>query len=89
MSEAESSDTLQEIQRIVQEALGLDDPPDPDARLIEDLGAESLDIISLLFELEERFEREIPDERVAELTTVRAVADLVSEGGAGGEADGS
>lgn len=78
MSGSGPNDRLREIQEIVQEALALDEPPDPDARLIEDLGAESLDIISLVFEFEERFDRPISDDEVEELTTVRKIAELVA-----------
>ncbi len=85
MSGSVSTETLREIQEIVQEALGLEEPPDFDARLVEDLGAQSVDVISLLFELEERFDRQISDEEVEQLTTIRAVAELVTSAAEGSE----
>jgi acyl carrier protein len=48
-----------------------------DARLREDLGAESIDMMTLLFELEDAFGREVTDEEMARLTTVRSVVELI------------
>ena len=44
------------------------------SRLIEDLGADSLDIVDLLMSIEDEFEVEIPDEDVENLVTVGDVA---------------
>jgi len=41
-----------------------------ETKIIDDLGAESLDIITLLMEFEDTFERKIPDEDVEGLVTV-------------------
>lgn len=54
------------------EEIGLDD------RLQEDLGAESIDLMTLVFELEDAFGRELSDEQLAQLTTVRSVVDLLT-----------
>ena len=42
----------------------------PDAKFIEDLGADSLDIVELVMELEEEFGLDIPDEEADKLKTV-------------------
>ena len=42
----------------------------PEARFIEDLGADSLDIVELVMELEEEFGIEIPDEDADKIKTV-------------------
>lgn len=42
----------------------------PEARFIEDLGADSLDIVELVMELEEEFGLEIPDEDADKIKTV-------------------
>jgi acyl carrier protein len=42
----------------------------PEAKFIEDLGADSLDIVELVMELEEEFSIEIPDEEADKLKTV-------------------
>jgi acyl carrier protein len=57
--------------------IGLDDR-------LEDLGAASVDLITLVFELEDAFGRTLEDEDIAGLTTVRSVVDLLLAGGAGG-----
>lgn len=55
-----------------EDEIGLDD------RLQEDLGAESIDLMTLVFELEDAFGRELSDEQLAQLTTVRSVVDLLT-----------
>ena len=41
-----------------------------DAEIIDDLGADSLDVVDLVMSLEEEFDKEIPDEEVEKLKTV-------------------
>jgi acyl carrier protein len=54
----------------------------PEARFREDLGADSLDIVELLMNLEEEFEMEIPDEDAEKMVTVGdAIAYLQSKQG--------
>lgn len=48
-----------------------------DAKIIDDLGADSLDIVEMFMALEEEFEITIPDEKVVELKTVKNVVDFV------------
>ncbi len=42
----------------------------PEASFVEDLGADSLDIVELIMGIEEEFDMEIPDEDAEKLTTV-------------------
>ena len=49
-----------------------------DASLADDLGADSLDWVSLIMALEDRFAIDIPDEDAAELRTVKQVTDYVA-----------
>lgn len=51
---------------------------------LEDLGAASIDLITLVFELEDTFGRTLEDEDIARLTTVGSVVDFLMAGGAGG-----
>jgi acyl carrier protein len=53
--------------------IGLDDR-------LEDLGAASIDLITLVFELEDAFGRTLEDEDIAGLTTVRSVVDFLLAG---------
>jgi acyl carrier protein len=50
-----------------------------ESRLIEDLGAESLDIITLLIEFEDKFDRKIPEEDVRNLVTVNDVVSYIAQ----------
>ena len=50
-------------------------------RVIEDLGADSLDIVEFLMEIEDRYEVVIPDEDVLKLKTVGDLADYVETHG--------
>jgi acyl carrier protein len=60
--------------------IGLDDR-------LEDLGVASIDLITLVFELEDAFGRTLEDEDIAGLTTVRSVVDFLVAGEAGGARD--
>lgn len=66
------------VQEILAEVLNLKDGrPDPDARLVEDLGAESADMLALLLEFEETFGGEFPDEDLVQFVTVRSIVDYI------------
>ena len=59
------------VKKIVVEQLGVsEDQVTPEAKFIEDLGADSLDQVELVMALEEEFGSEIPDEDAEKLTTV-------------------
>ena len=77
MPDLDRHQALQQVQEVLVDVLNLDKPPAPEARLVEDLGAESVDVISLLFEFEERLGRRIPDEVVSRLATVGDIVDQV------------
>ncbi len=68
--------TGERVARILQDSVGVEaERIRPDARLVEDLGIDSLDRIELVFELESAFGIEIPDQAVAQVQTVQ---DIVS-----------
>ena len=50
-----------------------------DAAFIDDLGADSLDIVELLMAIEENFGITVPDEDVSSLKTVRDIAEYVEK----------
>lgn len=59
------------VKEIIVEQLGVnDDQVIPDAKFVEDLGADSLDTVELVMALEEEFGAEIPDEEAEKLMTV-------------------
>ena len=48
-----------------------------DSRFIEDLKADSLDLVELVMDLEDRYGIEIPDEQLAEVKTVGEIVDFI------------
>lgn len=64
------------VREIISRQLDLDiDSIKPDSKLIDDLKADSLDIVEMIMDLEQEFDVEIPDE---ELPKVQTVADIVT-----------
>jgi acyl carrier protein len=51
----------------------------PNANFIDDLGADSLDIVELIMTLEEKFDLEIPDEDAEKLSTVQGAINYLEE----------
>ena len=65
------SEIADKVKKIVVEQLGVsEDQVTPEAKFIEDLGADSLDQVELVMALEEAFGAEISDEDAGKLTTV-------------------
>ena len=65
------SEIADKVKKIVVEQLSVnEDQVTPEAKFIEDLGADSLDQVELVMALEENFGAEIPDEDAEKLTTV-------------------
>ena len=66
------------IKKIVAEKLSVDlDEVVPDASFVDDLGADSLDLVELIMSMEEEFDIEISDEQAEKLVTVKDVLDYV------------
>lgn len=66
---------LEKIQELLAEALGISaEQVTADAKIVDDLGADSLDLVELLSRLEDEYGIIIPDEDVEKLTTVGDVA---------------
>ena len=76
--------------RIIVDQLGVkEEQVQPDAKFVEDLGADSLDTVELVMALEEEFGTQIPDEEAELLTTVGEAISYV-EGKIGpGDDDGN
>ena len=72
--------TDQRVKDIIVEQLGVKpDQVTPEAKFIEDLGADSLDTVELIMALEEEFGIEVPDEQAEKLTTVGDVVKYIEE----------
>lgn len=72
------AETFEEVKSIVVEQLGVDsDQVEPKASFIDDLGADSLDLVELIMALEEKFGVEISDEQAEKITTVQEAVDYI------------
>ncbi len=70
------------VKEIIVEQLGVNpDQVTPEAKFIEDLGADSLDTVELVMAFEEEFGAEIPDEDAEKLQSVGDVIKYIEERG--------
>jgi acyl carrier protein len=75
--------TYDRLKKIVAEQLGVDETEvTPQASFVDDLNADSLDLVELIMSLEEEFGMEIPDEDAERIRTVQEAVDYVDEHGA-------
>jgi acyl carrier protein len=71
-------DVAQKVKQIIVEQLGVDESQVVDeASFVDDLGADSLDIVELVMAFEEAFELEIPDEDAEKIGTVKDSIDYI------------
>jgi acyl carrier protein len=74
------ADAFEQVKTIIVDLLGVEpDKVTRDARFREDLGADSLDLVELIMEFEERFGETISDEDAQKLQTVGQVVDYVEQ----------
>ena len=70
----------EKVKRIIVEELGVEESAvSPDAKFIEDLGADSLDTVELVMRLEEEFGLEIPDDDAEKILTVRDAVQYITD----------
>ncbi len=66
-----SEDVVKKLKAIVMDKLGADEAEIvPEADFIQDLNADSLDLVDLIMEIEDKFEIQIPDEDAEKIKTV-------------------
>ncbi len=71
-------DVFSKVKEIIVDQLGVDEEEvTPDASFIDDLGADSLDIVELIMAFEEEFDIEIPDEDAEKITTVGEAVEYI------------
>jgi acyl carrier protein len=64
--------SFEEVKKVVVEQLGVDESEiTPEASFVDDLGADSLDLVELIMSLEEQFDVEIPDDEAEKIKTVK------------------
>eukprot|EP00892_Ulva_mutabilis_P008130 jgi/Ulvmu1/568/UM001_0576.1 len=74
------SAVIDDVQDVIADQMGLDmEKVTPDARFIEDLGADSLDTVEVMMALEEKFEVTIDTNIAENIRTVSDVADVVQK----------
>ena len=68
---------------IIANQLGVDkDIITPEANVVDDLGADSLDVVELVMALEEAFDMEIPDEDAENIRTVKDIYEYLDKASA-------
>ena len=73
-------DIFEQVKKILSDQLDLDEEQvTEDSEVIDDLGADSLDIVDLVMTLEEEFDTEIPDEDIENLRTVGDIVKYIEE----------
>ena len=66
------------VNSIVTDQLGVDkESLSPEANLLDDLGADSLDVVELVMALEEEFGIEVPDDDVENMRTIRDIVQYI------------
>jgi acyl carrier protein len=72
------SETAERVKKIVVEHLGVENEKvTEEASFIDDLGADSLDIVELVMAFEEEFGVEIPDDAAEKISTVKDAIDYI------------
>ena len=75
-----TASTYERLKKIVIEQLGVDEEQVvPEASFVDDLNADSLDLVELIMSLEEEFGAEISDEDAERIRTVQDAVDYVEE----------
>ena len=70
----------QRVKEIIVEQLSVsEEEVVPEASFVDDLGADSLDLVELIMVMEEKFEQEIPDEDAEKLQTVQDAISYIKE----------
>jgi acyl carrier protein len=71
---------FERLKKIIVDQLGVDESEVvPSASFVEDLNADSLDLVELIMSLEEEFKLQISDEDAEKITTVQEAEDYIEE----------
>ncbi len=70
----------EQVKKIIAEKLSVDlEEVVPEASFVDDLGADSLDLVELIMSMEEEFDTDISDEDAEQITTVKDAIDYVNK----------
>jgi len=70
--------SFDKVKEVIMDKLGVEESKiTPEASFVDDLGADSLDTVELIMQLEEEFGIEIPDEEAEQLTTVAKAVEYI------------
>ena len=73
-------DTFPRVKKIIVEQLGVEEEEVvPTASFVEDLNADSLDLVELIMSLEEEFGMEISDEEAEKIVSVQDAVEYINE----------
>lgn len=76
--ERKMAETLERITKIIVDRLGVEESEvKPESSFKDDLGADSLDVVELVMELEDEFDLEISDEDAEKISTVQDVVSYI------------
>ena len=71
-------ENFDKLKEILVEVLGADkDDIKPESKFVDELGADSLDLVELIMAFEDKFEIEISDEEAEKMVTVKDVLDYI------------
>ncbi|MBD2592774.1 MAG: acyl carrier protein [Nostoc sp. TH1S01] len=76
------NETFEKVKKSVADQLSIDEEKitiTPQSNFIDDLGADSLDLVELVMAFEEEFEIEIPDEAAEKILTVQDAVDYIEK----------
>ncbi len=77
---ATKEEIFDKVKEIIVDQLGVEeDEVTPESSFIDDLGADSLDIVELIMALEEEFGMEIPDDEAEKISTVNDAVEYIRE----------
>jgi len=77
---ATKEEIFDKVKEIIVDQLGVEEEEvTPEASFIDDLGADSLDIVELIMALEEEFGLEIPDDEAEKISTVNDAVEYIRE----------
>lgn len=71
---------MEKVKKIISEKLGIEEEKVvEEAKLIDDLGADSLDLVDLIMDLENEFNVKVDDSDIEKISTVGEVVDYISK----------